>query len=71
MGHRRPGGLCFGRDPQVNGKEKVCEKTMVRGRIGERNDEPLGVEPARELVNAQGNYAGLAEITLRKIVIPP
>lgn len=38
---------------------------------GERNDEPLGVEPAGELVNARGNYTGLAEITPRKIVIPP
>lgn len=46
--------------------------TMVgeEGREGE-NDESLGVEAARELVNAQRNYAGLAEITPRKIVIPP
>ena len=43
---------------------------VEEGREGE-NDEPLGVEAARELVNAQGNYAGLAEITPRKIVIPP
>lgn len=42
-----------------------------QGGQGERNDEPLGVEAAGELVNAQGNYAGLAEITPRKIVIPP
>lgn len=56
----------------MNGKEKVPPvETTVRGGGGEGNDEPLGVEPAGELVNAQGNYAGLAEITPRKIVIPP
>lgn len=63
----------------MNGKgEDAVEKTMARkGGVRERgqrekeNDEPLGVEPAGELVNAQGNYAGLAEITPRKIVIPP
>lgn len=51
-------------------RRRCCEERIVRGGRKE-NDEPLGVEGAGELVNAQGNYAGLAEITPRKIVIPP
>lgn len=65
------------RDPQVNGEEKVLrgdDAGRDEGRCGggRRMTSPWGSEqPERELVNAQGNYAGLAEITPCKIVIPP
>lgn len=59
----------------MNGKEEGVRRTMVKEGEEEEgegeNDEPLGVEAAGELVNAQGNYAGLAKITPCKIVIPP
>lgn len=57
------------RDPQVNGKEMPCARIGQRGKG--KNDEPSGVGAAGELVNAGGNYVGLAEITPRKIVMPP
>lgn len=52
--------------------EGAGEETMLRDEGRGRMTSPWGSEqPARELVNAQGNYAGLAEITPCKIVIPP
>lgn len=49
--------------PQVNGKE--------RGQEGTRTTRPLGVGASGKLINAQGNYVGLAEITPREIIVIP
>lgn len=49
----------------------ACEREKEDEEKGRENDEPSGVGAAGELVNAGGNYAGLSEITSRKIVMPP
>jgi len=61
-----------GRSPGERGKMRRRtgrDREEEKGR-GRARTEPLGVEAVGELVNAQGNYARLAEITPRKIVMP-
>jgi len=70
MGHPRPEGLRFERSPGERERHRGRRTGQTGERKGERTTEPLGVEAVGELVNARGNYAGLAEITPRKIVMP-
>lgn len=51
-------------------KRSPGERKGGRRRERGKNDEPSGVEATGKLINAQGNYVGLAEITPREIVIP-